>query len=47
MTHRESNGHVTERDWWWPWEAKRDLDMFGAIISETAGDRDMMKIEHL
>jgi len=47
MTYPESNGHVTD-DVVWPWKVKvvtpKHLE---ANISETAGDRDLVTMEHL
>ena len=47
MTHPESNGHVTDDDAW-PWKVKIVTPIhLEANISETAGDRDLVTMEHL
>jgi len=47
MTHPESNGHVTD-DVTWPGKAKVvTLICVVPIISETAGDSDLVTMEHL
>jgi len=47
MTNPESNGHVTD-DVTWPWKVKVVTPIcLGSNISETAGDTDLMTMEHL
>jgi len=47
MTHPESNGHVTD-DVTWPWKVKVVTPIcLVSIISETAGDSDLVTMERL